>query len=292
MIYYGAVQGLIFATLQNAAFALIPGFDDEEDEEKKSKEFDKKEERILNSMVDTMLRGSGVYGAIVSTLKNTALTYYREEKKDAFGKDHRNTLLEILNLSPPVGSKVRKINNAIKAKDYNEEVVKEQGWDVTLKGKVNLSPSYQVIASLTEAITNLPLERAVVEIDRVVEMLDARNTTFQRVALALGYRTWDVNTKNEERDLVKIESKEAKEKARKQKVIDDRAERKRLKELEKYKGKTKEEIKQMKRRDSIVGTNKSDQITSLKNLGLTTKQIKELKYEDDRVNKIIELTNK
>ncbi len=292
MIYYGAVQGFIFAALQNAAFALIPGFDDEEDEEKKSKEFDKKEERILNSMVDTMLRGSGVYGAIVSTLKNTALTYYREEKKDAFSKDHRNTLLEILNLSPPVGSKVRKINNAIKAKDYNEEVVKEQGWDVTLKGKVNLSPSYQVIASLTEAITNLPLERAVVEIDRVVEMLDARNTTFQRVALALGYRTWDVNTKNEERDLVKIESKEAKEKARKQKVIDDRAERKRLKELEKYKGKTKEEIKQMKRRDSIVGTNKSDQITSLKNLGLTTKQIKELKYEDDRVNKIIELTNK
>jgi hypothetical protein len=156
-----------------------PGFDNEDDEEKKGKEFDKKEERILNSMVDTMLRGSGVYGAIVSTLKNTALAYYKEEKKDAFGKDHRNTLLEILNLSPPVGSKVRKINNAIKAKDYNEEVVKEQGWDVTLKGKVNLSPSYQVIASLTEALTNLPLERAVVEIDRIVEMLDARNTTFQ-----------------------------------------------------------------------------------------------------------------
>jgi hypothetical protein len=292
MIYYGAVQGLIFATLQNAAFALIPGFDNEDDEEKKGKEFDKKEERILNSMVDTMLRGSGVYGAIVSTLKNTALAYYREEKKDAFGKDHRNTLLEILNLSPPVGSKVRKINNAIKARDYNEEVVKEQGWDVTLKGKVNLSPSYQVIASLTEALTNLPLERAVVEIDRIVEMLDARNTTFQRVALALGYRTWDVNTKNEERDLVKIEAKEAKEKARKQKVIDDRAERERLKELEKYKGKTKDEIKQMKRRDSIVNTNKSAQVKSLINLGLTKKEIKELKYEDDRVNKIIELTNK
>ena len=292
MMYYGAIQGFIFAALQNAAFALIPGFDEEEDKEKKAREFDKKEERILNSMVDTMLRGSGVYGAIVATLKNTALTYYREEKKDAFGRDHRNTLLEIMNLSPPVGSKIRKINNAIKAKDYNKEVVKEQGWDVTLKGKVNLSPSYQVIASLTEAITNLPLERAVVEIGRVVEVLDARNTTFQRVALALGYRTWDVNVKNEERDLVKIESKEAKEKARKQKVIDDRAERKRLKEVEKYKGKTEDEIKQMKRRDSIVDTNKSAQMKSLINLGLTKKQIKELKYEDDRVNKIIELTNK
>ena len=72
-----------------------------------------------------------------------------------------------------------------------------------MKGKVNLSPSYQVVASLAEAITNLPLERAVVEIDAIVETLDARNTTFQRIALALGYRTWDVGTKNEERDLVK-----------------------------------------------------------------------------------------
>ena len=188
-------------------FASIPGFDDEEDEEKKETNFDKKEERILNSMVDTMLRGSGVYGAIVATMKNHYNDIFKEEKKDAFGKDHRNTLLEALNLSPPVGSKLRKINNAIKAKDYNEEVIKEQGWDVTLKGKVNLSPSYQVVASLAEAITNLPLERAVVEIDAIVETLDARNTTFQRIALALGYRTWDVGTKNEERDLVKIESK-------------------------------------------------------------------------------------
>ena len=196
MIYYGAVQGFIFAALQNAAFALIPGFNEEDDEEKRAKDFDKKEERILNSMADTLLRGSGVYGAIVATLKNTALTYFREEKKDAFGRDHRNTLVEIMNLSPPVGSKLRKVNNAIKAKEYNEEVVQEQGWDVTLKGKVNLSPSYQVLASLTEAFTNLPLERAVIEIDRVVEMLDARNTTFQRVALALGYRTWDVGAKN------------------------------------------------------------------------------------------------
>jgi hypothetical protein len=292
MIYYGAVQGMIFATLQNALFATIPGFSDEEDEEKKKQTLDKKGERIVNSMVDTMLRGSGVYGAIVATLKNTIMTYFKEEKKDAFGKDHRNTLLEALNLSPPIGSKLRKINNAIKAKDYNEEVIKEQGWDITLKGKVNLSPSYQVVASLAEAITNLPLERAVVEIDAIVETLDARNTTFQRIALALGYRTWDVGTKNEERDLVKIEAKEAKEKARKQKVIDDRAERKRLKELEKYKGKTKDEIKQMKRRDSIVNTNKSAQVKSLINLGLTKKEIKELKYEDDRVNKIIELTNK
>ena len=82
MIYYGAIQGMIFATLQNALFATIPGFDDEEDEEKKAKNLDKKQERILNSMVDTMLRGSGVYGAIVATLKNTIMTYFKEEGKE------------------------------------------------------------------------------------------------------------------------------------------------------------------------------------------------------------------
>ena len=292
MLYYGAVQGMIFATLQNALFATIPGFDDEDDEEKRKQTLDKKEERILNSMVDTMLRGSGVYGAIVATLKNTIMTYFKEEGKDAFGKDHRNTLLEALNLSPPVGSKLRKINNAIKAKDYNEEVIKEQGWDVTLKGKVNLSPSYQVIASLTEAITNLPLERAVVEIDAIVETLDARNTTFQRIALALGYRTWDVGTKNEERDLVKIEAKERKEVARKQKVIDDRAERERIKEAKRFEGKTEDEVKMIKRKDVVFDQTRSEQIKALLDLGLTKKQIKALKYEDDRVNKIIELQDK
>ena len=292
MIYYGAIQGMIFATLQNALFATIPGFSDEEDEEKKARNLDKKQERILNSMVDTMLRGSGVYGAIVATLKNTIMTYFKEEGKSAFGKDHRNTLLEALNLSPPVGSKLRKINNAIKAKDYNEEVIKEQGWDVTLKGKVNLSPSYQVIASLAEALTNLPLERAIVEIDAIVETLDARNTTFQRIALALGYRTWDVGTKNEERDLVKIEAKERKEVARKQKVIDDRAERERIKEAKRFEGKTEDEVKMIKRKDVVFDQTRSEQITALLDLGLTKKEIKALKYEDDRVNKIIELQDK
>ena len=292
MIYYGAVQGFIFASLQQALFAVVPGFNDEEDEEKKANQVNQKEERIVNSMVDTLLRGSGIHGAIVATLKNTIMTYFREEKKEPFSKDHRNTLLEALNLSPPIGSKLRKVNNAIKTAEYSKDVIDEQGWDVTADGKVNLSPSYSVIGSLTEALLNLPLERMVIEINSIVESLDNRNTTFQRIALALGYRTWDVGTKNEERDLVKIESKEAKEKARKQKVIDDRAERKRLKEAKRFEGKTEEEIKLIKRKDVVFEQTRSEQVTSLLDLGLTKKEIKSLKYEDDRVNKIIELQNK
>ena len=38
--------------------------------------------------------------------------------------------------------------------------------------------------------------------------------------------------------------------------------------------------------------NKKDQVNVLIDFGLSPKQIKELKYEEDRVNKIIELENK
>ena len=292
MIYYGAVQATIFAALQQALFATIPGFDDEDDEEKKDKRLEIKQERILNTVVDTMLRGSGVYGAILATLKNTINTYFKEESKDAFNVDHRNTLLEALNLSAPISSKLRKLNNAIKTKNYDEDVINQRGWDVTADGKVNLSPSYNVLGSLVEAITNLPMERMVVEINGLVESLDSRNTTFQRIALALGYRTWDVNSKNEENDLIKIEVKATKKEERKQKVIDDRAERKRIEEEKRFEGKTDEEVAIIKRKDVIFKQSRSKQIKDLLDLGLTKKEIKALQYEEARVNKIIELQNK
>ncbi len=38
--------------------------------------------------------------------------------------------------------------------------------------------------------------------------------------------------------------------------------------------------------------NKSEQVNLLMNLGLSSKEIKKLKYEEDRVKKIIQLENK
>ena len=110
IIYYGAVQNFIFAALQNALFAAIPGFSEEDDEEEETNtELIKQRKSIIiaNNMVDTVLRGSGVYGAITATLKNTIMKYYENEKKDPFAKDNASILLEAVNLSPPIGSKLR-----------------------------------------------------------------------------------------------------------------------------------------------------------------------------------------
>ena len=240
IVYYGAVQNFVFSSLQNALFALAPGFmDDEEDEnekeaaEKREKIINTKTERIVNSMADTLLRGSGIYGAMISTVKNVINEYYRQEKK-GFTADHTYTILQATNLSPAVGSKLRKIYSGIQTKRFEKDPIEQRGWDVTIDGRLNLSPSYSVLGSVTEAVTNLPLERAVIELNSIVEALDARNSAMQRISLSLGYRAWDVSAKNEEHELIKTiaEQKRKEEGKIKAKITREKNKKKKQEELE------------------------------------------------------------
>jgi hypothetical protein len=296
IIYYGAVQNFMFAALQNALFALIPGFDDEEEtleeETKKQQANQNKNIRIINNMVDTILRGSGIYGAIGATLKNTAIKFYQNEQKDPFAKDNADILLEAINLSPPIGSKLRKLNNALKTREFEKDVIEERGWEITRDGRLNLSPSYRVFGSTVEAVANVPLERIIAEIDALVEMTDSRNSTMERIALGLGWRTWDLGVRNEESDQIKVEVKERKKREKEEERKRKREEEKRLKEEARFEGLTNKEINALKRRDQIEVLTKQQQIDSLLKLGLSKKEIRSLRLEEDRINKIIELNTK
>ena len=110
------------------------------------------------------------------------------------------------------------------------------GMDVTIDGKLNISPGYEILGNVVSAAFNLPLDRAIVELEAIAEALDDRNTSYQRIALLLGWRTWDVNAKNEEQDVIKIIYKELRKIEGKEKARKTREENKRKKE---------EEIKQM-----------------------------------------------
>ena len=211
IIYYGFVQNLIFATLQNALFALLPGFDPDDDEEGYERLIDSKQQRIINSMGDTILRGSGLAGAVVSTLKNAILRYMKEEEK-GFTADHAYTILELANASPPLGSKLRKVYGAIQTKRFDQDIIDARKWEATKDGRLNLSPSYKILGNLVSAGANIPLDRAIAETEAIAEALNSRNTAMQRMALALGWRTWDVNIRNEDHELIKTEAK-AKRKA-------------------------------------------------------------------------------
>ena len=230
IIYYGTVQNIIFSALQNALFALIPGFEDEDDElteeeqlEKYGKIYSTKQSRIVNGMVDTTLKGGfGIPGAFISTIKNAYLEYAKQKEKGFIG-DQGYTILAAANLSPPVGSKLRKIYSAIKTEEFDKDVIAKRGWDITIDGKFNLSPKYKVLGSVTEGLTNLPLDRMVAEVSSITEALDARNSKWQRIALALGWKTWDVNVKNEEHELIKTEAKAKRKEEGKIKAKETRA---------------------------------------------------------------------
>ena len=213
IIYYGAVQNFIFSALQSALFAVIPGFDDEDEAEMTKQELEKLQRkndtrtlRIINSMTDSILKGSGVKGAVLATIKNTITEYFKQEEK-GFTADHTYTLLQSLSLSPPIGSKARKIYSAIQSKKFEKDVLKARGFDIAKDGRLNLSPAYSIIGSLVSGTANIPMDRMVDIINGYSEALDSRNTAWQRIALALGWKTWDVGAKNEEHDLIKTEAK-------------------------------------------------------------------------------------
>jgi hypothetical protein len=292
--YYGVIQNFVFVALANALFTLLPGWEDEEEEEmdKKAQRERNKQIRTINNMISTLLRGSGIYGAFVDTLKNVVMSYYKEQGKDPFAKDNANILVEIMNLMPTVGSKIRKINNSLKGEDYNKALIEERGWDVTIDGKVNLSPKYQVFSNLVEGGTNIPLARMTDEVTRIVEMLDKRNSTLERVALTLGYRPWDLNIPNEEHDKLRLEISDRKRREKQEKKRLEKEEKKRLEDEKRFAGKSDEEIELMKTQDKIRELTKAEQVTELEGLGLSKKDIRALRLENDRINKIIELREK
>ena len=152
ILYYGFVQNLIFNSLQSALFALA--FEDE-DEEKKLNE----QTRTINGMVDSLLRGLGVPGAVVSTMKNAIIEYAKQNKK-GFTGDQTYTLLQLLNISPPIGSKARKMYSATQTEKFNKKVIPHMSpWDIS-------NPRYQSIGTAIEGLTNVPLGRVVKKINK------------------------------------------------------------------------------------------------------------------------------
>jgi hypothetical protein len=102
-----------------------------------------------------------------------------------------------------------------------------------IDGHFQLSPAYDMLGDATSATLNLPLDRLADEVNAITEALDTRNTQWQRIALALGWRQWDVGARVEEHDLIKTEAKAKRKIEGKEKAKETRRKNKELKE--KYK---------------------------------------------------------
>ena len=215
IIYYGAMQNLIFGTLQSGLGFLLFGSDEEDDEKKEMSA-----ERVLNGALDSLLRGTGVYGAGIAALKNTIMQW-QEEKQKSFGqRDDTRILLQALNLSPPIGSKLRKINNAIKTEKFNKGVSKELGFRIE-------NPNVNKWANIIEGTTNFPLARMVNKANNLEEAITGDHETWKRVALIAGWDRWSLNVQDEELEAAKLEAKrkrkEQKQKEKEQKKKEEEA---------------------------------------------------------------------
>ena len=186
LVYYGAVQNTIFSFLQNALFAGI--FGDDEDENLK---LDDKALRAANTVLDSALRGSGIGGAALATLKNAIIAWAKENDK-GWNADNSKVIIELLNISPAVGIKARKINNAMNAYKYGKKVID----DVSLTNPNH--PYYGIAGSLTSAAFNIPLDRVVTKAQNLQALTNQEAEAWQRTALFLGYNTWDLGLKDPE----------------------------------------------------------------------------------------------
>ena len=208
--YYFAIQNAIFYTLQTALFAMM--FDD--DEEDNNKLFLKKKERLINGSIDSVLRGSGLIGGVVATLKNVAIAFARQ-RDVKYNPDESAVALEALNLSPVLGIKLRKIVNAEKTLNYNKKVIKEmETFDID-------NPQWSAVTNYTEAITNVPLNRLYNKTQNVRQALNNDHAAWERTLMFLGWSQYNLNLENKKMEEIKesVKSKKkTKSKSRKKNV--------------------------------------------------------------------------
>jgi len=197
ILYYGMIQNIVFYTLQTALFAAL--FNDNDEDE----EFLKKRGRVLNGTVDSLLRGSGVAGAIVSTIKNAAFAFISERTK-TYNPDESNVLTELLNVSPPLGIKARKVVGAEKTLNYDMKVIQAmKTFDID-------NPVWSAATSYTEALTTLPVNRLYRKVQNLREAANRDNTNMQRLFLLFGWSKWNLGIKDPELEKLRKQVKRKK----------------------------------------------------------------------------------
>ncbi len=254
IIYYGIVQNLIFGALQTGLAFLM--FGDTDDEEKRNKEL-----MVLNGAFDTLLRGTGIYGAMLSTLKNTYLEVQKQNKK-GFGKSQDAKIIQqMIGLSPPIGTKTRKLMNAYYTYKYNKGVGKQVGFRIE-------NPTFDIATNIIEGLTNAPLNRILHKANNLEEAITGNHKLWQRIAIASGWSMWSVGVRDEELEEAKLKARELR-KIEQKKISDIKKDIKK-KENAIEKEKEKKEKEEENKKKGIKTIRCSGKNSSGKRCGLTT----------------------
>ena len=197
ILYYGAVQNIIFTALQQAMFAMLLDDDEIDDEEQT-----KASAKIVNGIADTFLRGSGVGGAAVATMKNIIMEIIKQ--KESKRPDYTKAALKLTTLSPPIDTKIRKLMSAGRAFTYRQSLK-----DMNRLGVDIDNPAALATGQVLSAVANLPADRAILKMRNVKGALDTEHEAWQRIAMGLGFSDWQLGidkdkSKNDKPKIIKF----------------------------------------------------------------------------------------
>ena len=180
IIYYTAVQNMIFNVLQQAVTMLGFGDDEKDDDEKEEKYVD-----VANGMADSILRGLGIAGSAVSVGKNFLLDLY--ERSGRTRPEYVDSVYKLLQFSPPISSKVSKIRQA--AWMFDSKKRREEIYD---KGFALDNPAYEAAGKVISATTNLPVDRVYNKVNNIDAALAEDTETWESIAMLLGWPEWQI----------------------------------------------------------------------------------------------------
>ena len=216
LIYYSTVQNLIFYTLQQGLFAAAFG---DEDEKTTSSRY----EKLADGMISGFLRGTGLPGAVLSTVYLAAKNYQFETEK-GYGADYGNTINQLLSISPPLSTKTRSVYSALKSRKYYLTTKKGQRELETKQGFFE-DPLMRSNIKMFSSLTNAPLSRIQTKMENLGGTMDDQYGVWQRAALALGWDKYSLGlynniplTEEEKKISAEERSKRAKESADKRKI--------------------------------------------------------------------------
>ena len=117
----------------------------------------------------------------------------------------------MVNFSPVVGIKVRKISNALDRYAWDKEVVEHmETFDID-------NPIWGIGTGIIEGATNVPLNRLYRKTMNIRAATDADREAWQKLALVSGWSVWNIGEQNEEIEKIKADIKAQKKKKKKKK---------------------------------------------------------------------------
>jgi hypothetical protein len=190
ILYYGVIQNLWFNAAHTALFALAFSDDDEGERDLLENE---KVLRTVNGSVDSILRGLGIGGHVVSVLKNFGMDLY-----DRSGRPYpkyQDAAWQLIRMTPVVYSKVSRVKQALwqmDSKDRRQEMI-DKGFDID-------NPAYDAAAKVISATTNIPLDRLLLKVDNIRAAVSSETEVWMKIGLLLGWPEWTLKDKKSKKE--------------------------------------------------------------------------------------------